>query len=322
MHKVGTFLPPENELAKMFGVSRPTLRAAEDDFVRRGILIRHKGVGCEIAAQPKGFGRSLVFLCHDLSFFASALHCFCETAEKHNYYSAVVPLSGNRQSQERILETVLLRNPSGIAIYTDPAVPELDGLSLLHLGSRPVLYLVRRPEGFPGDLLSMDNGIGLLEIVCRFYESGCRKIALYADKDANPRAVQERSAGFFAGLKRCRLKMRPELICTEDRHLDAFFRVFDSATHRPDAVCCMNDRCAGNFIRETQKRGIDLRDIRLSGYDNLPLNEFLPYPVTTVEQPLKKLGELAAEMLIHRVENPAISFLKKNIHSKIIYKGF
>lgn len=47
----GEAIPPENQLAKKFGVSIGTLRKAVDELVKEHILVRHQGRGTFVATQ-------------------------------------------------------------------------------------------------------------------------------------------------------------------------------------------------------------------------------------------------------------------------------
>jgi GntR family transcriptional regulator len=49
---VGDAIPPERRLASELGVSRPTLRAAIDELVREGLLLRRHGSGTYVS-EPK-----------------------------------------------------------------------------------------------------------------------------------------------------------------------------------------------------------------------------------------------------------------------------
>ena len=50
--EIGVAIPPERRLAAQLGVSRPTLRAAIDELVREGLLLRRHGSGTYVA-EPK-----------------------------------------------------------------------------------------------------------------------------------------------------------------------------------------------------------------------------------------------------------------------------
>ena len=185
----------------------------------------------------------------------------------------------------------------------------------------PVLYLIRLPEELDGNLLTFENADGIIGIVQRFYAEGCRRFALYGGGPVNPLAAVEREQGFREGLRRCRLKVRRGLVCgressQEDRA--SFFEYFRDPEMRPDAVCCLNDACAGEFLRQIRKMGLDVSGVRLSGFDHAPLTKFLPHELLTVEPPLDELGKCTAEMLIRRIENPGFGFIRKKLESRLI----
>src|SRR5271156_754624 len=46
----GDFLPPERQLSKEFGVTRPTLRRALEPLVKEGLLVQQAGLGTRVPA--------------------------------------------------------------------------------------------------------------------------------------------------------------------------------------------------------------------------------------------------------------------------------
>lgn len=48
--KVGAFIPAENDIAKLYGASRMTVRRAIDDLVQEGLLIRRQGSGTIVSS--------------------------------------------------------------------------------------------------------------------------------------------------------------------------------------------------------------------------------------------------------------------------------
>jgi LacI family transcriptional regulator len=180
---------------------------------------------------------------------------------------------------------------------------------------------MRLPYGIDNNLLEFGNAEGVAEIVERFYNEGCRRFALYGDPTANPAASQERIKGFFAGMKKCRLKVRKDLVCppvADEKKFLAFLDVFEDPARRPDAVCCINDYSAGLLIKEFEKRKIDISGIQFSGFDYSPLVRFIPKSILTVKAPVAELGKTAAETLIRQVENPHFGFRKSKLKVKVV----
>jgi len=319
-----SMLPPEQLLADEFGVSKPTLRRALQALANAGQVRKLNGVGIIVTKSPRVISRELIFVCYDIVFFAETLKSFGIRATEYNYFISIVPLTGDAATQERILSSVTERHPAGVVIYADPRHTQLKVFHQLAVAKIPTLYLMRLPYGIDNNLLEFGNADGMVEIVETFYQTGCRRIALYGDELVNPIAAVEREQGFMAGMKKCRLKPRPELHCppsatTEQR--EAFLRLFDDAETCPDAVCCMTDYCAGRLIKILQRRDIKLENISFSGFDHSSLSEFIPQPLLTVEPPMAEMGREAADILIKQAENPHFGFLRRKLRASVISTG-
>lgn len=312
--KPGTKLPSEQILSDYFKVSKPTLRKALKTLSDNGYISVQNGIGNTVNITPLSMKKELVFVCSDLHFFGDTLKNFSTEVAKSNYISSIIPISGSPDMQKRILHSVFERKPAGIVLYTGSLeLPE----DLFTGHEIPVLHLIRRHFGLPGDVLSFRNEDSAADIVSRFYAEGHRKIAIFGSR-VNPHAMRERLHGFLEGFRKVRLRPRQELICTDPAGYDEFFMNFQTA-RRPQAVCCLNDYCAGEFFIELQKRGIPLDGIRISGFDCSPVTMFFPASILTVKLPLEELGNKAAELLIRRIENPKLAEIHEKLSSELIY---
>jgi LacI family transcriptional regulator len=75
----------------------------------------------------------------------------------------------------------------------------------------------------------------------------------------------------------------------------------------PQAVVCANDQTAIGVLASLQSAGLRLPgDIAVTGFDGVALGEHLRPTLTTVVQPMRRLGETAARLLEERVADPAI----------------
>jgi len=309
----GEMLPPEQELADLFQVSKPTLRRALALLRQDGCIRSQNGVGTTLEEVPETLRKELVFVCADLVFFADTLKKFSEECAKNNYICSIVPLSGDPEMQIRILRSVFRRSPAGIVLYPGNQNSISDFSPECKV---PLLHLIRRRLALSGDLLTFQNGDAVADIVRRFYAEGCRRIALF--DQTNSLAAEERFQGFLAGLHKVRLRPRSELICRTAADHETFFACFRSEGSRPHAVCCLNDLSAGDFFREMRKRGLPAGGIRVSGFDCSPVTAFYPQPILTVRPPLEELGRRAAELLIRRIENPGLAPFSEKLESELV----
>lgn len=91
----------------------------------------------------------------------------------------------------------------------------------------------------------------------------------------------------------------------------------------PDAVIAANDVMAIGCIDEAREN-FDLtppNDISIVGFDGVGPARYAAYDVTTVRQPVHRMTESAASMLIDRIENPELSPEKRVFSGERIRGG-
>jgi len=91
----------------------------------------------------------------------------------------------------------------------------------------------------------------------------------------------------------------------------------------PDAVIAANDVMAIGCIDEARE-GFDLNvpnDISIVGFDGVGPARYAAYDVTTVRQPVERMSQSAAAMLIERIENPELSPEKRAFSGMLIRGG-
>ncbi len=91
----------------------------------------------------------------------------------------------------------------------------------------------------------------------------------------------------------------------------------------PDAVIAANDVMAIGCIDEAREGfGLDVpQDISIVGFDGVGPARYAAYDVTTVRQPVQRMTEAAASMLVERIENPELSPEKRAFSGERIRGG-
>jgi LacI family transcriptional regulator len=70
----------------------------------------------------------------------------------------------------------------------------------------------------------------------------------------------------------------------------------------PTAIVACNDLMAFGAMSAAQERGLVVgKDLSITGFDNIPMAEHSHPPLTTVDQPIYKIGSMVCEMLIKRI---------------------
>lgn len=73
----------------------------------------------------------------------------------------------------------------------------------------------------------------------------------------------------------------------------------------PTAVFAANDEMAIGLYRGLAENGVSVPDdISVVGFDDIDLAEYVTPKLTTIQQPIREIGEQATEMLFNRIKNP------------------
>jgi LacI family transcriptional regulator len=75
----------------------------------------------------------------------------------------------------------------------------------------------------------------------------------------------------------------------------------------PDAIVCANDQMAIGVVRTLAARGIRIpEEVAVVGFDDIFPASLTDPPLTTVHQPMRKVGERGCDRLIERIANPSL----------------
>ncbi|MGH3760559.1 LacI family DNA-binding transcriptional regulator [Actinophytocola sp.] len=73
----------------------------------------------------------------------------------------------------------------------------------------------------------------------------------------------------------------------------------------PEALVCANDQMAVGALQTLERRNIRVpRDMAVVGFDGIPLGRVVRPSLTTVSQPMRRLGDTAVELLVERLRDP------------------
>jgi DNA-binding LacI/PurR family transcriptional regulator len=131
-------------------------------------------------------------------------------------------------------------------------------------------------------------------------ELGHRRIAYLGDQFGY-QSDTERFAGYREALEAAGISVLPELVVHGDGKPEEAVSAMDKLLTLPEpptAVCCYNDMSALGAMRSIHLRGLRVPDdISVVGFDDLFLASYTQPPLTTVRQPMRRMGQLAMESL-------------------------
>ncbi len=171
----------------------------------------------------------------------------------------------------------------------------------------PFVLLGFRVAEVAADTLLVDNQVGAYRAVRHLIEHGHRRIAFIAGPTDSPDS-QARLAGYRQCLADNGLAWQDELVASGNFRRPSG----TTATERllglpqpPGAVLVANDEMALGAIEAARARGVRVpEDLAVIGFDDIDLASYVFPPLTTVRQPMCKLGSIAVQMLLRRLQEP------------------
>jgi LacI family transcriptional regulator len=165
---------------------------------------------------------------------------------------------------------------------------------LARLASRvPVVLVSGSADAAHGDVVAADNHGGITAMVSHLVEQHGRTRLFYVGGPREAPDARERRAAFTDALSRypgVRLAGSFEGQFATFSGQRAAREILEGPRAKvPDAVVCANDQMAIGVMREL-----------------LYLGALLSPPLTTVHQPLQRLGERACELLLERIADPSL----------------
>ncbi|RPK91880.1 Catabolite control protein A [Streptomyces sp. ADI98-10] len=178
----------------------------------------------------------------------------------------------------------------------------------------PVVMLAGPREIDHLDHIVVANAEGERELTRHLIEDhGLRRLAFIGGEEHAPDA-EARFRGFQEACRDAGLPVpsRPELragMMTQAEGALAAGTLLDrsvgTGVERPEAMLFANDQMAVGALQALERRGVRVpEDIAVTGFDGIPLSRIVRPPLTTVRQPIRRLGEQAVELLVQRLADP------------------
>lgn len=210
-------------------------------------------------------------------------------------------------------ESLVDHNVDGIIIATRSNEDGDDRLKSIADSNLPMVVVGRDFRHEMVDHVSADNFRGGFEATQHLVDLGHKRIAFIGAAYEN-RGSLKRLQGYLKALETHRIEVDERLITgrngsisdvpgysTEKIGYEGMKRLL-SLPNPPTAVFARNDFTAFGAISAIKEGGLAIpQDIAIVGFDDTPLALHTIPALTTVRQPMRLQGQLAAEMLLRRI---------------------
>jgi LacI family transcriptional regulator len=156
-------------------------------------------------------------------------------------------------------------------------------------------------------VVDVDNVDGGRQATQCLIDHGHRRIAMITGPK-NWKAQQDRSKGFYLSLQAAGLPVEPGLVAEGDWYFESGYHAMQAILKRRlpfTGLFAQSDEMAIGALRALREAGLRVpQEVSLVGYDDLPISRFIDPPLTTISQPMREVGEIAAGLLIQEIEQP------------------
>lgn len=239
-----------------------------------------------------------------------------DIALKHGYMVLVCNTERHAMSEIEYINELLKRNIDGI-IYNTYRMNDKMSDYLQEISEKlSIVYMNRVNDAQQSSSCVYTDGFSSTRKAVRYlYEKGHKKLG-YVLNSEDVSIIEDRYQGFVKGLEDCGIPLEEKWIYRVQRENEPDYirlgqdaaRYYASLSERPDAIMAAIDMIGIGCVREFQNNGIRVpEEISLVGFDNVFLGALIEPPLTTIGQPIRKMGQAAAELLIEKIDHPEVN---------------
>jgi DNA-binding LacI/PurR family transcriptional regulator len=310
--------PTITDVARAAGVSKATVSTVLNDTgpvseeTRARVMevveaLNYRPTRGTVLAARRGASIGIVVKELDNPYFGAIIAGARHVAGEQGYTLLVASSERDHQEERRAVDHLVASGVAGLIVT--PVLDEHADLShLFELKRRNVPFvLLSGIRGVPASLVGVDNLAASRAAGEHLIALGHTRIVHFGGPASSTQA-EERADGLRRACGAARLPFTDEDIIPAGAHLVSGYRAAldffrrTPADRRPTAVTCFNDLVALGVARALGELGLRVpEDVAVVGYDDIPLLEYLPVPLTSVRVPTQQMGEAAVELLLEHV---------------------
>jgi DNA-binding LacI/PurR family transcriptional regulator len=300
-----------NDVAKEAGVSRSLASLAMRgeagvDPTKRARILK---AAAQLNYMPDTAARDLasnaartigVLVSDILNPFSASLAKSIDASAREKGFDVFLSFEGADADLHRLIRGLLDRRVAGLVLVGSPEMPELiEGYNR----RVPTVYVGRHLTNEHIDSVSNDDFLGASMVVRHLVEIGHRDI-VHIDGGPYAGSRRRREAYHAAMLEHGLLPRVVDGQHTLDGGSKGAEQVL-AMKPLPTAIFASNDLAAVGVLNRLLQMGINVpRDMALCGYDDMPFAGSETLSLTTVRQPIDRMGSQSVDLLLARVQKP------------------
>lgn len=263
-----------------------------------------------------GQSKSIGLIIPDISnpFYSKISRFIGDYVDQEGYNLMIYNTDEDEKKEKNIIQNLLESHVDGI-ILTSTSM-QLNDIEQLNHNNIPHVLVDRRLEDIETNYVGIDNYKGAVEAIEYLIQNGAKRIANISVGPAFVSSLEDRKKAYKDTLKKHQIPYHANLdlmvsyndIETElESQLKVLFESSDKSD-RPDALFIANNKLAIEALKTLKSLNISIpEDITVVCFDNIPLFDILPFPISAMAQPIPDICLNATQMLFKEIHNKKAS---------------
>jgi DNA-binding LacI/PurR family transcriptional regulator len=242
----------------------------------------------------------------------SFLYSIIDAAEAKGYLTLIFTDGGGANCPEIGLYAELYARKQVDGFILADIIQDDPRLAFLIDQAIPFVSFGRANDNWDYCWVDVDGGQGIESVMNHLQERGHERIAFISWADAS-QTERHRRTGYRSGLEKAGVVFDPDWLVQGQNvartGAEGVRRLLSLPPHRrPSAVVCATDQIAVGAINAATAAGLRVgRDFAITGYDDFPMAEHLQPPLTSVRQPIDRVGQHMVDLLLKQIQGEAIA---------------
>ena len=256
-------------------------------------------------------------------FFSTVISGIEDVVYQRDYNMILCQSNEMWEHEVKNIKTLLSSRVDGILASVAKTTTDFGHYRSITDKDIPLVFFDRAAEEIDTDSVVIDDETGSYRAVNHLLRMGKKRIVHLAGP---PRLAiaRNRLNGYLKAMKEYRLTPQDDYIvkCDDIESAERIIPELLTKTPRPDAFFAVNDLTAAQTLMIVKRHGLRIpQDIAIVGFTNSQIATLTDPGLTSVDQKGFEMGQMAARLLIDRIENRHGPVQKKIITSDLVIRG-
>jgi LacI family transcriptional regulator len=296
----GTSVSSVSRVLNNSGYTSPELRDRVEAAIRTLNYTPNNGARMLRGAQSRMIGLMLPSI--DVPFFGILAHAIEQELFQRGYQTLICSTAENIDHEARYMSMLLAQRVDGVIVAS--AFGRTEHFEVLRDAHIPIIAIDRELSGIADEAVMADHEEGGRLMARHLIDLGHRSIAIVG-APAHSQPIQLRLQGIKAEMAKNGIVPAVVTMAEEHSLAQTYELARELLASQPDitAIIGTTDISAIAAIHAIQDRGFSVPgDYSVIGFDDLPEAAYVLPRLTTVAQPIRDVGRLAARRLEGLIE--------------------